>query len=191
MEQQNTRLTDGTPDLSAEDLIRIGKRIPVSQFTRGTVLLKEGEIARASYYVLKGCVRAFYLVDGEERTSDFFTENQSAAALESYSHQIPSTHFLDCVEDCTLSVLTYENEQALTRDFPGFGSICRNSMQANFGRHQEWLSTFIIKTPEERYLHLLETRPDLVHRIPQYHLASYLGVKPESLSRIRKRLAGK
>ena len=189
MTRRHTELNDATHTLSEADLQAISQRIPVMTFPKGTVLLREGEVAREAYFVIQGCVRAYYLVDGEERTSDFFTEQQSAAALDIYNRQVPSTHFLDCLEDCTLSVLTYDNEQELVREFPGFGSICQQSMQSHFGRHQEWLSAFVTKSPEERYLHLMEIRPDLIHRIPQYHLASYLGVKPESLSRIRKRLA--
>ena len=65
------------------------------------------------------------------------------------------------------------------------------SMENDFGKQQEALDKFITSSPEERYKNLLETRPDLLQRVPQYHLASYLGVKPESLSRIRKRLTKK
>lgn len=189
MTRRHTELNDATHTLSEADLQAISQRIPVRTYPRGTVLLREGEIAREAYFVIKGCVRAYYLVDGEERSSDFFTEDQSAAALDSYNRQIPSTHFLDCIEDCTLSVLTYTNEQQLIREFPGFGAICQQSMQTNYGRHQERLSAFVTMSPEERYQHLLRDRPDLLHRVPQYQLASYLGIQPESLSRIRKRLA--
>ncbi len=70
-------------------------------------------------------------------------------------------------------------------------SLCRVSSESNHGRAQEMMASYITKSPEQRYLNLLETRPDLVTRVPQYQLASYLGVKPESLSRIRKRLAMK
>jgi hypothetical protein len=63
------------------------------------------------------------------------------------------------------------------------------SMEDDFGEQQEALAKFITSSPEARYKNLLETRPDLIQRVPQYHLASYLGVKPESLSRIRKRIA--
>ncbi len=72
--------------------------------------------------------------------------------------------------------------------FPHFESICRVAVEDELGKNQEKLASYIIKSPEERYLELLETRPDLLDRVPQYQLASYLGIKPESLSRIRKRI---
>ncbi|MEZ4951136.1 MAG: hypothetical protein R2784_17385 [Saprospiraceae bacterium] len=69
--------------------------------------------------------------------------------------------------------------------------LCRVSVEEEFRKQQEALAAFITSSPEDRYLNLLENRPDLLMRVPQYHLASYLGVKPESLSRIKKRLAAK
>ncbi|MBX2905282.1 MAG: Crp/Fnr family transcriptional regulator [Taibaiella sp.] len=188
---EHTELSDGDGFLTEEDKEAIGRRIPVKEYAKGTVLLREGEVARESYFVLKGCVRCYYIIDGEERTTAFYTENESAAALSSYARQSPSTHFMQCVEDCTLSVLTHENEQALIKEFPGFAALCRSSMEVGFGRSQDELAVYITRSPEERYQHLQDTRPELLQRIPQYHLATYLGVKPESLSRIRKRLANR
>ncbi|MEQ9166519.1 MAG: Crp/Fnr family transcriptional regulator, partial [Fulvivirga sp.] len=85
-------------------------------------------------------------------------------------------------------VLNYEKEKILYKLFPRLESICRVSMEDDLGKHQEMLASHITKSPEQRYLKLLNERADLLQRVPQYHLASYLGVKPESLSRIRKRI---
>ena len=182
---------DELGDLSAADRELLAQLIPTHSYSRGTILLHEGEVAREAYYVLEGCVRAYYLVNGEEYTTAFYTENESCAALYSYTNQVPASFFLECIEDCTLTVLSFENEQRIIRDYPRFESLCRVSMESDFGKNQEMLAFYLSKSPEERYLHLLETRPELFRRIPQYQLASYLGVKPESLSRIRKRIAGK
>lgn len=174
-----------------EERKSINEYIPIKNYTKGTVLLHEGQVSKEAYYVIKGCVRAYYAVNGEELTTAFYTENESCASLYSFSNQLPSTHYLECIEDCTLSVLTYDNEKKLLKEFPGFESLCRSTVESDFGKNQEMLANFITKNPEERYSHLLETRPNLLQRIPQYYLASYLGVKPESLSRIRKRIAQK
>lgn len=163
--------------------------IPVQNFPKGTILLKEGQVARNGYYNIKGCVRSYYLVDGEEKTTQFYTELQSIASHTSYVNQTPANHYLACVEDCVLAVLNYEKEKELCRRFPRFESLCRVALEEDFGKHQEMLSTYITSNPEQRYLHLLKNRPELLHRVPQHQLASYLGVKPESLSRIRKRIA--
>lgn len=169
----------------------VDELIPVRTFRKGTLLLKERQIATEAYHIIKGCIRLYYLTDGEERTTAFFTEDQSVASMTSYVNQVPADHYLECVEDCTLTVLNYHKEKELIQKFPKFESLCRVSMEQNYGESQSLLANYITKSPEARYLHLLETRPDLLNRVPQYHLASYLGVKPESLSRIRKRLAQK
>ena len=79
--------------------------------------------------------------------------------------------------------------QSLFKRFPRFETISRTIMEAAFAEQREALTFYYTDSPEQRYLKLMKSRPDLFQRIPQYHLASYIGVKPESLSRIRKRIA--
>lgn len=177
--------------LSEEEAKAIDELIPIKTFPKGTVLLKQGQVAKDSYFNLKGLVRLYYLIDGEEKTIQFFTEGDPIASLSSYHHQTPSPHYLECVEDCTLTILNFEKEQELIKKVPAFESICRISIEQEFGKNQEVLANYMIKSPEQRYLDLQNERPELLNRVPQYILASYLGVKPESLSRIRKRLAEK
>lgn len=165
--------------------------IPIKSFKKGEVLLREGQVSRDSYFVIEGCVRKYYIIDGEERTTEFYIEDESIASLQSYKNRTPANHYFECVEDCNLAVLNYEKEQELFKRVPKYETLCRMSMEDNFGEQQEALAKFITSSPEVRYKNLLETRPDLIQRVPQYHLASYLGVKPESLSRIRKRIAKK
>lgn len=169
----------------------IDECIPIKSFEKGTLLLREGQIAIDSYFNLKGCVRHYYIINGEEKTTAFYTEGESIASLSSYIHKTPANHYLECVEDCTLAVLNYDKERELYVRVKGFESLCRASVEEDFGKQQQLLGGYITKSPEERYLDLLENRPELLHRVPQYHLASYIGVKPESLSRIRKRIANK
>lgn len=189
MENEISRLISRHLHLNEEETQAIIECIPVRTFERGTVLLKEGQIATECYFNIKGCVRLYYLIDGEERTTAFFTEEQSIASLTSYVNKTPANHYLSCVEDTTLAVLNYDKERELYRRVPKFESLCRLSMEEEFGKQQEFLAKFVTTSPEERYLDLLQTRPELLNRVPQYHLASYLGVKPESLSRIRKRVS--
>jgi len=165
--------------------------IPIKKFKKGTVLLHEGQISKDSYFVIKGCVRKYYIIDGEERTTEFYVEDESVASLQSYQNKTPTNHYFECVEDSKLAVLNFEKEQELFKRVPKYEKLCRMTMENDFGEQQEALSKFMISSPEKRYKNLLKTRPDLLQRIPQYHLASYLGVKPESLSRIRKRIANK
>ena len=92
------------------------------------------------------------------------------------------------MEDSTLVVCYPDRAEAMFKRFPKFESLCRILTEEDLGKTQEAFATFVISSPEERYLNLLKNRPGLINRVPQYQLASYLGIKPESLSRIRKRI---
>mgnify|MGYP003644397605 CR=1 FL=1 len=191
MENEIVRLISRYLELTNEEASAFAECIPIKSFKKGDILLREGQICRDSYFVIEGCVRKYYIIDGDERTTAFYVEDESIASLQSYTNKTPANHYFECVEDCRLAVLNYEKEQELFKRVPKYEALCRMSMEGDFGEQQEALAKFITSSPEERYKHLLETRPDLLQRVPQYHLASYLGVKPESLSRIRKRLAKK
>jgi len=101
----------------------------------------------------------------------------------------PSKYYFTCTEDSTIAIINSEKENALYKKFPRFGEVCRVEMEKMLGASQEKLSVFINSTPKKRYLNLLKDRPNLINRVPQYQLASYLGVKPETLSRIRRRVS--
>ncbi len=173
------------------DLEAIAAQIPIRRFEKGEVLLRAGEICNTCYFILKGCVRQYYLMDGIEKTTAFFTEEQAVVSLTSYSSQVPVDHFVACVEDCTLMVGRLDLEKEMYDQFPVLETITRAMMTQDYGKTQDHLAAFITASPEKRYLHLLETRPELLDRVPQYQLASYLGITPESLSRIRRRVAQK
>lgn len=188
MESEIVQMVSQNMSLNEDEAEVLTECIPVRTFKKGTTLLSEGAIATECYFVISGCVRLYYIVDGDEKTTAFFTEEQAIASLNSYLNKVPANHFLSCVEDSKLAVLNYDKERELYKQIPKFESLCRLSMEEAFGQQQEMQAVHITSSPEERYLNLLKTRPELFQRVPQYHIASYLGVKPESLSRIRKRI---
>jgi len=163
----------------------------VQTFKKGTLLLNEGEIPRATYHNFGGCIRQFHLKNGEEKTTAFYTENQSVDAITGFSSNTPAPYYLECTEDTTVAILHRKGRSELFKCFPQFESLYRVDIEQKFHNYQQRFTHFMTSTPEERYLNLLDTRPDLLYRVPQYQLASYLGIKPESLSRIRKRIASK
>jgi CRP-like cAMP-binding protein len=173
--------------LSKEEIEAIAETMHVLHYKKGTVLLKEGQISTEVYFVLEGCVRQYFLVDGEEKTNNFFTEEQWVISMNSFSQQIPSTHFITCSLDTTLVVGNREREEDLYKQFPNLATVSRKVMEKVFAEQQEIMASYTTDTPEQRYQKLLNSRPDLFQKIPQYQIASYVGVKPESLSRIRKR----
>jgi len=174
--------------LTEEEVNALLETMTIKQFKKGSVLLKEGEISAEVYFVLEGCVCQYCIIDGEEKTNNFFTEEQWVVSINNFSNLAPSNYFLECCIDSTLVVGNREKEDDLYKQFPKFEAVSREVMRQVFMNQQEILSSHINETPEQRYLKLLNSRPDLFQKIPQYKIASYIGVKPETLSRIRKRI---
>jgi len=177
--------------LDDEEAKVLAEHNPVRTFKKGTTLLREGEIADKCWFVLKGCVRQFHIIDGKEKTTFFYTENQAIAPTSSYEKQIPSDYYLSCVEDTIASVADLGTIPEMFKKYPKFESLTLIFMEQDNSQTKDSFATFKTSSPEDRYLHLLETRPDLLNRVPQHHIASYIGITPESLSRIRKRISEK
>jgi len=161
----------------------------VMTFEKGKYLLKEGQYASDTFFILKGCVREYVLVDGEEKTTNFFTEGQWAISLTSFSEAKRATHNWVCMEETTVNIGNEQQAQELFTSFPRFETISRAIMEAALAEQKNALTAYLTDSAETRLLKLMKTRPGLFQRIPQYHIASYIGVKPESLSRIRRRLS--
>ncbi len=179
------------PSLNREEVEAIAENITVRAVKKGTVLLQEGSVSKECYSVLTGCVRQYYIKEDQEKTTSFFTEGQAVASFTSYINGTPSKHYLVCMEDCSFAVGTKEKEIEMIAKFPKLEPIIRSEMEKNAGEVQEEMAAFISSSPEERYMNLLENRSDLLNRVPLHQIASYLGMKPESLSRIRKRVITK
>lgn len=183
-------MSDITP-LSDAEIETIFQLIKIRSYKKGKILLREGQIANTCYFVLQGCVRQYSLIDGVEKTTNFYTEGQPINSSGFPFEYRPSKMFLVCNEDCVLIAGRPEDEKAFLERMPRMETLNRIGVEIELRKSQEALADFIITSPEERYRNLLNTRPDLLDRVPQYQLASYLGVTPESLSRIRKRIMGR
>ncbi|MBP7557141.1 MAG: Crp/Fnr family transcriptional regulator [Chitinophagaceae bacterium] len=157
---------------------------------KGTILLKEGQNSKESYFVLKGCIRAYYLIDGEEKTTAFYTE-MDALTPHCVINKAPSEYFISCVEDSILTISNADMEMEVNSKFPKFELMCRKLSEQLLVKQQIDFDEFKTSSPEQRYLNLLQKRPDLIQRVPQHQLASYLGIKPQSLSRLRARIIEK
>lgn len=157
---------------------------------KGTILLKEDQISKESYFVLKGCIRKYYMINGDEKTTAFYTELEGITP-HCAINQAPSEYYISCLEDTILIVSNAEMGAEINSKFPKFESMCRVLSEELLAKQQINFDEFKTSSPEQRYLNLLEKRPDLIQRVPQHQLASYLGIKPQSLSRLRARILEK
>lgn len=166
--------------IAALDLFRTEKK--------GSIVLQKGTHTANSFFVLQGCLRTYYTIDGEEKTTSFYTEMEGITPHCVNTGQ-PSEYYIACVEDCVLSVSNAGMEAEMFEKFPRFETLCRKLSEELVAKQQLDFDAFKTSSPEERYLHLLEHRPDLIRRIPQHQLASFLGITAPSLSRLRARIA--
>lgn len=173
--------------LSEKDIKIIEDNAIIRKYQKGTILLREGEYAKESYLVLKGCIRSYYLIDGEEKNTDFFLEYDPVVPI-SYTKKQPSEYFIECLEDCVLSIGKTERTEQLLLSYPDFIPLYRKISDDYSTNQLISADKYRNLSPEEHYLEIRKSKPELLERIPQYQLASYLGIKPQSLSRIRKRL---
>ena len=154
---------------------------------KGTILLREGQKTKESYFVLKGCIRTYYVVNGEEKTTAFYTE-MDALTPPCVISKTPSEFYISCIEDSILTVSDLDMELEINSKFPKFETMCRILSEELLAKERIDFDGFKTSSPEQRYLNLIEKRPDLVQRVPQHQLASYLGITPQSLSRLRARI---
>ncbi|TLS51623.1 Crp/Fnr family transcriptional regulator [Paenibacillus antri] len=161
----------------------------VEEYKKGTILLKQGDVPDRCYFVLKGCVRQYTVdEDGRELTSEFYTEEQAIAMFHRHRGDPASEYTYACLEDTAAVVGALDIEQDMYDKHAQLEGMTRRMIEQSFGHMQEEFAAFVASSPEERYMSLLRKRPNLIDRVPQHQLASYLGVTPESLSRIKRRV---
>ena len=176
--------------ISEDEQRAISESLRIDEYKKGQYLLRQGELPSIKcYFVLMGCVRQFFIDEsGKEVTSNFFTEEQAIPIINEKTQGDLSKYSLVCVEDCRLVVGDVDSENTMFNKYPQLEIMIRKMMEIKVGEIQEQFGEFIGSSPEERYESVLRKRPELIDRVPQHQLASYLGITPESLSRIKKRI---
>ena len=174
--------------LTDEEKILFSQMDIIRQYSKGQYLLKEGQVATQYYFILQGCLRVYYLKDGEEITTALCVEEQSVIPS-SLETGLPSKYNIVCMENCTILSAAPSMEAAVFEKHPQFERLCRILAEKELVKVRTDHETYVTSDAETRYLQLLEQNPSLFQRVPQYHIASLLGIKPETLSRIRKRLS--
>ncbi|WP_306568539.1 Crp/Fnr family transcriptional regulator [Flavobacterium lindanitolerans] len=187
MEELLFSYLDTIGEFSEEEKSSMMELIQLRTFNKGQIVLKAGNKTEDSFLVIKGCLRSYYIVDGEEKTTEFFEEEDIITPV-CIGDNSPSRYNIACLEDTVLLVSNPTLEAAGFSRFPQFETLCRVLSERQLGKKQQEFDSFKISNPEERYKKLLMDRPQLVQRVPQYQIASYLGITPQSLSRLRTRI---
>jgi CRP-like cAMP-binding protein len=157
------------------------------KFPRKSKILSPGEVGRNQYFVIKGCLRIFYLdQDGLEHNAKFAVENWWAFDIQSFFESTPAYYGISCLEDTAVLLLSYDNHAELVKHIPRFERFYRLMMQQSFIALQHRMTQSLSLTAEEQYLHFQQKYPGLEARIPQKQIASYLGITPVFLSMLRK-----
>lgn len=153
---------------------------------KGDFLLKEGQICRDIAYVQQGLLMYYTLHNGEIKPADFGEEQSWVSYIKSFSTQTIGEMNIVALEDSVVYCVSYDNLQELFKQYPQFMSLQLKDVEEALVEAIQHANDLANLTAQERYHKLLEKHPTWAQRVPQYHLAAYLGIRPQSLSRIRK-----
>lgn len=178
-------------DLNPKEIDCIKQLFKQKQVKKGDFFLAEGQVCKQVGFIVNGLMRYYINHNGEEKTYAFAQENNFICNYESFLPQTPSTKIIQALEDCEILQISFTDLQIFYKSVSEGERFGRLVIEQVFIHLLQDLSSFYTDTPEYRYGQFIKKHPDLQQRISQYHIASYVGVKPQSLSRIRKRIAGK
>ena len=156
-----------------------------------TTLLEEGEISKKLFIIEKGCIRVWFNNNGKDLTTQFFFENQSVASIESFMKKIPSPVFIETIETAVIWWISKNDMDKILEEIKEIPELRDRFINMLFERtfdYMKYFVSFIKDSPAQRYLDLIEARPQIVKRVPQHYVASYLGVSTVHLSRIKSKL---
>jgi len=177
--------------LSSDDEAIIRSLFRAEKLKKGQHLLQAGNICRNIFFIEEGLVRYYSVIDGEEKTSYFNKEGEFVCDYASFLPQRPSTINIQALEACTIYFISHSNLQLLYEQVKYGDRFGRMALEDVYVNLINQVNSLYNAPPELRYQIFLTRFPDTGQRIPQYYIASYIGIKPQSLSRIRKRMAGK
>jgi len=172
---------------NSEELEDILSCFEKEKILKNTMLVRQGEISKFLYFIEEGIGRSFYLKeDGKEVTQWFFSRGKFMTSLDSFFQQAPSLYNLEVLEDATVYVISKENLDKLFAKYHKMEQLGRLVSIEMLTKAVNKLKALQFQTAKERYEYMLEEFPDMSHRLPLGHIASYLGMTQETLSRIRK-----
>lgn len=178
--------------LPREDFEFIKRQLLQKHLKKGSFLLREGEIATHMAFVSKGCLRS-YVIDnkGKEHIVMFAPETWWIGDTDSIRNNAPTIYFIDAIEDSDVLLIDQAAHIKIIQRIPAYANAFQTGVQKHAAAKDKRIVSSLTATAEERYNDFMSTYPSIAQRVPQHMLASYLGITPETLSRIRKQLSRK
>lgn len=159
---------------------------------KGDIILTPGKYVPYQYFVYDGCLRTYFITEaGKEFTLQFAVNDWWISDYTAFFTGEKSMFHIDCVKDAVIYKISKDSMEALYTEVPQIETFFRVKMERFFGSYQKRILSDLALTAEEKYLRFIKSYPDIEKHIKNYHLASYLGITTESLSRVRNELAKK
>lgn len=159
------------------------------RYSRRTYIRENGHRWREIFFTISGCIRHYYINDeGVEITCDFSLDVEFFTDFQSLKQEIPSRYDFVALENCEFICIPNDKLTQAYQHYPSLERFGRLMAETTANRISRMAHSLLMESPETRYQNLLHSRPELIQRIPQKYIANYLGIKPESLSRLKKRI---
>jgi len=171
--------------LSNNSLKRFASILIRNEVKKGALFLSQNEVSRQIGYVHKGLIRQFYYKNNKDLTEHFAYENQLFLCIESFLHQNPSHLMVEALENCIIYGIPYDGLLTLTEQDREIEIMYRTILEKSLILSQIKTDSFRFETANERYIRLMKEHPEIIQRAPLSHIASYLLMTPETLSRVR------
>lgn len=152
-----------------------------------TTLLEEGKISRTMFFIEKGCLRTWVNNNGKDITTQFFFEGQKVSSIESFRTNQPSLYSIESIEPCILQTISQKDFKSILDSSPELRTEMEEHLFKRLMYSQRLFFSYLKNNPQQRYEELVKQHPEIVLRVPQHYIASYLGITSVSLSRIRNR----
>jgi|SRR5690554_2092032 len=176
-------------DFSEEDWLMISSKFIMQEFPKKTLILKKGNVENYVSFIEEGIVRYYIPKEYKEVTFEFTFSNDFIGAYDSFLTRLPSVYHIETITQTKLWRLSYHNLQMLYQDTEKGNLIGRLASEKLFLEKVKREISLLNDSAEERYLNLFTEQPELIKKIPLQYIASYIGITPQALSRIRRRIS--